>query len=158
MLFVSKLSISRLLPVLIGLGLSLLSQMSVAETKHTFDATKTVGKLQRDTLFPVNLPNNRWQQFEAHGFSQPACGVIYQLDRPAWLSPKRKRPNGMPLGGIDTGCIDLEKNGTFGYSCIFNSHVPRSGQINQPFLGLSVGDDTWLLADVVDKHVSIVGW
>ena len=140
-------------------GLIFLSaELGLAQDKHTFDATERVGLLQGDTLFPANLAHNQWLQFAAHGFSEPACGVIYKLDRPAWLSPKRQRPNGMPLGGIDTGCIDLEKNGTFGYSCIFNSHVPRSGQKNQPFLGLSVGEDTWLLADVEDKHVSIVGW
>lgn len=143
--------------VIVCISFMLIGQ-NIAETQHTFDATETISKSDYYSLFPTNLPKNKWQQFNAHGFTKQACGVIYKLDRPAWLTPKRKRPNGMPLGGIDTGCIDLEKNGTFGYSCIFNSHVPRSPQKNQPFLGLSVGNDTWLLADVEDKHVSIIGW
>lgn len=113
---------------------------------------------ENGAFFPNNLPKNQWLRFNARGFTQPVCGVVYKLDRPPWLAPKRKRPNGMPLGGLATGCIDLEKNGTFGYSSIFNSHVPRSPPKNQPFLGISVGNNTWLLADVEDKHVSVAGW
>jgi uncharacterized protein (DUF608 family) len=109
-------------------------------------------------LFPADVPRNEWVQFGAEGFSEPACAVLYQLDHPAWLSRRRLRPNGMPLGGIDTGCIDLEKNGTFGYTTVFNSHVPRRGPLNLPYLGLSVGNRVWILADVDSRHVSSIGW
>ncbi|MBI2842646.1 MAG: hypothetical protein HYX78_04535 [Armatimonadetes bacterium] len=62
-----------------------------------------------------------------------------------------KVTNGMALGGIDTGCIDLETNGLLGYCTIFNTHVPRRGPINLPILGLSVGGKTWVLCDKSPK-------
>jgi uncharacterized protein (DUF608 family) len=91
------------------------------------------------SLFPTNLPDSQWVQFPAAGFSRPVTGVIYRKAQPA--------TNGMPLGGIDTGCIDLETSGLFGYCTIFNSHVPRRGPLNLPFLGLSVGGQTWVMCD-----------
>jgi uncharacterized protein (DUF608 family) len=90
-------------------------------------------------LFPTNLPGSKWVQFSAAGFSHPVTGVIYRKSQPA--------TNGMPLGGVDTGCIDLETSGLWGYSTIFNSHVPRRGPLNLPFLGLSVGGQTWVMCD-----------
>ena len=89
------------------------------------------------SLFPRNLPSKEWVQFEAEGFSKPACGVIYDKDAQV--------TNGMALGGVDTGCIDLESSGLLGYCTLFNSHVPRRGQINLPVFGLSVGGRTWAL-------------
>jgi len=110
-------------------------------------------------IFPTDLPSNEWRQFEAAGFQQPACGVIYRFERPDWLTRyfHQKRTNGMPLGGVDTGCIDLEKNGVLGYMTIFNSHVPRRGPLDLPFLGVSSGDSTWILADLDKYHVSSIG-
>jgi hypothetical protein len=68
--------------------------------------------------------------------AQPVCGVIYRL--------KDQVTNGMPLGAVDTGCLDLESNGTFGYSTIFNSIAPRGGAtLRTPVLALSVGGKTW---------------
>ena len=55
--------------------------------------------------------------------------------------------NGVALGGLDTGCLDLETSGLWGYSTLFNSHVPRSGPHNEPVLGLSVGGRTWVLCN-----------
>ena len=95
------------------------------------------------SLFPTNLPTARWAEFPAEGFSKPACGVIYRLDQPA--------TDGMPLGGVDTGCLDLETSGLLGYCTIFNTHVPRRGPLNLPFLGLSVGGRTWVLCDKKPK-------
>ena len=91
------------------------------------------------SLFPTDLPGSKWVQFSAAGFSHPVTGVIYRKAQPA--------TNGMPLGGVDTGCIDLETSGLWGYSTIFNSHVPRRGPLNLPFLGLSVGGQTWVMCD-----------
>jgi uncharacterized protein (DUF608 family) len=65
-------------------------------------------------------------------------GVIYHADKPA--------TNGMPLGGIDTGCLDLETTGLLGYVTIFNSLAPRRGPLNVPFLGLQVEGRTYVLA------------
>jgi uncharacterized protein (DUF608 family) len=53
----------------------------------------------------------------------------------------------MPLGGIDTGCIDLETSGLWGYCTLFNTHVPRRGPLNLPFLGVNLNGQTWVLCD-----------
>ena len=92
-----------------------------------------------NSLFPVDLPGRKWHQFKAAGFEKEVCGVIYRYDNPPVC--------GMPLGGIDTGCLDLETSGLLGYASIFNSHVPRRGPINLPFLGMSTGGRTWVLCD-----------
>ena len=52
---------------------------------------------------------------------------------------------GAPIGAVDTGALDIEAGGTFGYSSIFNDLSPLGGPVNQPFLGLSVGGQTWVL-------------
>lgn len=91
------------------------------------------------TLFPTNLPGSEWVRFRAEGFPKPVCGVIYRLEQPA--------SNGLPLGSVDTGCIDLETSGLWGYSTIFNTHVPRMGPLNLPFLGIHVGGASWVLCD-----------
>ena len=88
-------------------------------------------------LFQTDLPGNQWLEFKAEGFSEPVSGVIYRLDRPTCC--------GMPLGGIDTGCIDLETNGLWGYSTIFNTIAPRRGPLNLPVLGMSVDGQCWVL-------------
>ena len=95
------------------------------------------------TLFPTNVEGKAWITFPAEGFSQPACGVVYRL--------KDEVSCGMPLGGIDTGCIDLETSGLLGFCTIFNTHVPRRGPINLPILGLSTGGKTWVLCDKQPK-------
>ena len=73
------------------------------------------------------------------GFAQPVTG--------SRLSPNDRVVNGVALGGLDTGCLDLETSGLWGYSTLFNSHVPRSGPHNEPVLGLSVGGRTWTMCD-----------
>ena len=82
--------------------------------------------------FPTAVEGKSWLSFPAAGFSQPACGVVYRM--------KDDVSCGMPLGGIDTGCIDLETSGLLGFCTIFNTHVPRRGPINLPILGLSSGE------------------
>ena len=95
-------------------------------------------------LFPTDVREMEWLEFPADGFSTDACGVIHRRSTPA--------SNGMPLGSVDTGCIDLETDGTFGYCTVFNSHVPRRGPLNLPLLGLGVRDErigwveTWVLS------------
>jgi len=90
-------------------------------------------------LFPTDLPGKQWVTFRADGFSRPVCGVIYHRGDTV--------TNGMALGGVDTGCIDLETSGLLGYCTIFNRHVPRRGPINLPILGMSVGGKAWVLCD-----------
>lgn len=101
------------------------------------------------TLFPTSLPGKEWIHFDAAGFSKAACGVVYRTGDSV--------TNGMALGGIDTGCLDLDPSGLLGYSTIFNSHVPRRGPINEPILGLSVGGKTWVLCKPDVRAPSYVG-
>ena len=90
------------------------------------------------TLFPTDVSGKQWARFRAAGFSQPACGIIYRRDDVV--------PNGMPLGGVATGCIDLQTDGTFGYCTLFNSGVPTRGPLQTGYLGVSVaGGPCWVL-------------
>jgi uncharacterized protein (DUF608 family) len=99
--------------------------------------------MRLEGLFPTDLPGPEPIQFPAAGFSRTACGVIYRLED--------QLTNGMPLGGVDTGCLDVENTGLLGYCTLFNTHVPRRGPINLPFIGLSVGGKTWVLCDPKPK-------
>ena len=118
--------------------------MSNQDTSDFFhDSGRVRHHAENQRIFPIDLPVNKWIQFDAEGFSEPACGVIYH----AYANRKfQDQPtHGMPIGTIDTGCIDIELDGTFGYSTIFNTHVPRR-TLNLPFLGISVGERTWVLS------------
>jgi uncharacterized protein (DUF608 family) len=121
-----------------------------------------------NTLFPTNLPERQWSQFKALGFTGQVCGTIYNSNR--------KPECGVPLGGIGTGCLDLEADGTFGYCTAFSRvwghgdgedgsriyrdrnvgpdgvivdlNDPTRGPIKAPFLGLAVEDKVWILTTV----------
>jgi uncharacterized protein (DUF608 family) len=88
-------------------------------------------------LFPSNLLHGDWREFAAEGFSSPVIGVIHRREYPALC--------GVPLGGIGTGFLNLDTSGLFGLCSIFNSHTPRRGAMNWPFLGLSLNGQTWVL-------------
>ena len=88
-------------------------------------------------FFPANILHSKWQPFPAKGFSKPVTGVVYR---------GRPQPTcGVPLGGIDTGCLDIETTGMLGYNSIFNHLVNPRLLVNMPFLGLSVGGKTCVL-------------
>lgn len=93
---------------------------------------------EASTLFPTTLPSKEWIHFTADGFSEPACGVIYRAADTV--------VDGLAVGGIDTGCLDIETSGLWGYCTIFNTLTPRRGPLNTPILGLSVNGETWVLA------------
>jgi len=97
----------------------------------------TTASAAGDVLFPANLPVQEYASFKAEGYSGPVAGMIYDAFHPA--------TNGVPLGGIDTGCLDLETNGTLGICTLFNSLVPRRGPLRVPFLGIAVGRRAWTL-------------
>lgn len=99
-------------------------------------------------LFPDDLPTREWTTYEAAGYQTPVAGMVF--------TPEHAPTNGMPLGGIDTGCIDLEADGTLGLCTIFNSHVPRRGPLGEPFLGLSVDNRTWILT--TRRPATLVPW
>ncbi|MBI4585613.1 MAG: hypothetical protein HY717_16485 [Planctomycetes bacterium] len=88
-------------------------------------------------LFPTELPSLQWTTFAAAGFSQPAAGILFKTGQAPCC--------GVALGGIGTGCIRLDADGTFGYGNLFQNY-PRQPKLCQPFLGLSVGGRTWVLA------------
>jgi uncharacterized protein (DUF608 family) len=95
-------------------------------------------------LFAPPPGQRGWAEFRAAGYSAPVCGVVHRL--------KDQVTNGMPLGAVDTGCLDLESNGTLGYNTIFNSIVPRGGApLRTPVLALSVGGKTWASGGALSK-------
>ena len=89
-------------------------------------------------LFPLDTPAKQWTHFDAHGYSRPVCGVIYRLGDQV--------PHGMPLGGVATGCIDVDTDGTFGFCTLFNSGVPTRGPLQYGFLGISSAGRSWILS------------
>ena len=101
-----------------------------------------------EKLFPSDLPALEWVQFEAARFSEPVAGVIYRTDQPPCC--------GVPLGGISTGCVDVDARGVYGFTSIFNPgsphpvkddwRMPRKLPTCQPILGLAIGGKTWVLA------------
>ncbi len=90
-----------------------------------------------ETLFPAEVPTGEWAEFAAQGFARPVTGVVY--------GQANHVSNGMPVGGVDTGCLDLETDGLLGYCTLFNSHVPRRGRLGLPYLGLALGERVWVL-------------
>ncbi len=94
-----------------------------------------------DRLFPIHLSSLEWLKFPAEGFSKPVCGIIHHAGESLC---------GLPLGGIGTGCMDINTDGTFGRASIFNSFVPPR-EINQPFLALSIGGKVWALSTIPVK-------
>ncbi len=94
-------------------------------------AAETTGR-----LFPAGLPELKWTEFKARGFSQPVTGVIFRKAHPTCC--------GVALGGISTGALDIETSGVLGFNTIFLG-FPRKVQLFLPFLGLAVGGKTWVL-------------
>lgn len=84
-----------------------------------------------------------WSEFQAAGYQRKVAGVIF--DR------RDRIENGLPLGAIDTGRLDINTDGTFGYCTIFNSICPQRGPLRTPFLGLTAGEQVWLLTDPRDS-------
>jgi len=98
-------------------------------------------------LFPQGLPELAWTEFSASGFAAPVSGVIYHPSKPPCC--------GAPVGGISTGCLDINVDGVYGYSSIFNPvspcpigkglRMPRKMPSYQPLLGLSIEGRTHVL-------------
>lgn len=108
--------------------------LAAAESLDTEIHARQAGQI----LFPALAPHKRWTRFAAAGMAQPACGIIYTKADPV--------EHGMPLGGIATGALDVNTDGTFGYCNLFNSGVPTRGPMGYSFLGLSSGGRTWILS------------
>jgi len=86
-------------------------------------------------LFSPDANELEWLTFSADGFKEPVCGIIYRAGESSC---------GVPLGGIGTGCIDLDTDGTFGRCSIFNSFTPPR-VLDMPFLALALDGKTIVL-------------
>lgn len=108
------------------------------------DGTLATAGPSAGRIFPAHLLHASWQQFSLAGYDAPVTGVIYR---------GHPRPTcGMPLGGLDTGCVDIEPNGLLGYATLFNQLTNPRLLYNAPFLAISVNGETTLLAtDTVGK-------
>lgn len=96
-------------------------------------------------LIPENLPEAQWIQFDGCGISEHVSGVVYRTGEEPCC--------GVPLGGISTGCIDIDARGVYGYSTVFHPssgnqqrRMPRKLPRVEPILALAVGDEVWVLA------------
>jgi len=127
---------------------------SFARVGSSSARTPVPGSKEFGRLFPANLPDAKWQEFQASGYSNPVTGIIYRNKPIGWAyALERPRPvSGVPLGGIDTGGLYLEGYGTFGYSSIFNNYVPPGGPLNTPFLGIGFGGQTRVLTTGQTKN------
>jgi len=72
------------------------------------------------------------------GYALPVTGFFHSNENPA--------DNGMAFGGIGTGCMDIESDGTIGFMSVFNSLSPRRGPVNMPMFGVSAGTESYLLS------------
>ncbi|MDO8685137.1 MAG: GH116 family glycosyl-hydrolase, partial [Clostridiales bacterium] len=118
---------------------------SAAEVKVLLKATVAeVKKLKvNGRMFPADLPEAVWETFKTEGYAKPVTGIIYRN------TPHP--PSGVPMGGIGTGSLDIDTAGTLGYTSIFNHNTPVGGPLNTPFVGLSVGEQTWVLTTCKTK-------
>lgn len=110
-------------------------------------------------LFDFDRPANEWIEFEAEGFDNAVTGVIYRSATPV---------RGIPLGGIGTGYMHLGPDGLLDRGTAFNSFLPPGGSAgfsvsrkdfpsyDQPFLGLTTDNGTWILA--LPRNHSVKGW
>ena len=93
------------------------------------------------------------------GFTNPVTGIVYNRATAPCC--------GMPLGGVATGCIDVDTRGVWGYSSLFNgwddfyyfrARIPRMIPRPEPIFGLSMGENTWALATEEFIGGGPVGW
>jgi len=89
------------------------------------------------SLIPAAVPILEWVQFYSEGYSWPVSGIIFDDRHPTCC--------GLGLGGISTGSLELDVNGTIGFDTLFQGY-PKKLQRHSPFLGISINGKTWVLA------------
>jgi uncharacterized protein (DUF608 family) len=104
------------------------------------------------TLFDTTLPERAWSLIPTEGFDAPVPGALFRASR--------KPCCGVPLGGVGTGCVDIDAAGAWGYNSMFNGYtfnpdsmrIPRVAPTLWPMLGLAVDGQVWVLAaqEIVD--------
>ena len=88
--------------------------------------------------FDTSVEHGNWQRFACEGYSQTVAGIVFEpADSPCC---------GVPVGGVGTGCLDIEAGSVIGFDTIFNQY-PRLPQRNLPFLGVAIDGKTHVLAD-----------
>jgi uncharacterized protein (DUF608 family) len=98
----------------------------------------TVAPAEDGRYFPAGILHASWQKFPVSGYEMSVTGVVFR---------GRPQPScGMPLGGLDTGCLDIDANGMLGYATIFNHLINPRLLYNVPFLGVSVDGKACLLS------------
>ncbi|MDE0186143.1 MAG: GH116 family glycosyl hydrolase [Candidatus Poribacteria bacterium] len=136
--------------------------------------SSTVGNPHHHELFPTDLPERQWQTFDAQGYAQPVVGVIYRngggVPYTGFSNPEVTashiahwpliRECGVPLGGIGTGYVTLRLDGRLGGWSLYNNlanpdtgaklnwwttPVPQTRNVDLPFLGLALGDKSYVL-------------
>ena len=105
-----------------------------------------------NTLFDTAAPVREWSLIGVKGFAAPVPGVLFR--------GSRKPCCGVPVGGLATGCVDIDAAGAWGYNSMFNGYtfnpdsmrIPRVAPTLWPMLGLAVDGQVWVLAtkEIVD--------
>src|SRR4051812_36501980 len=84
----------------------LLTAFATGEARDILANGSPVAAELSGRYFPGGILHASWQEFAVQGYKHPITGVVYRGN---------PRPTcGMPLGGLDTGCIDIEPNGLLG--------------------------------------------
>jgi non-lysosomal glucosylceramidase len=102
--------------------------MTTMQEVRRFALTVGAALATSAALAALPEPADEVRQFPAEGFAGRAVGVVYDA---ATIK------QGVPLGGIGTGYVDLNPDGTLGLCSIFNQFVPTR-KLNVPFLGIVV--------------------
>lgn len=92
-----------------------------------YNVVDLMKEIEPHRLFPSNLPSRQFIRFRAEGFTKPVAGVIFRGG---------EAYKGVPLGGIGTGHIDLNSDGTLGDCTVFNTFKPRR-KLSTPFLAFT---------------------
>jgi hypothetical protein len=100
-----------------ALGVSSLigwSKPRAAGTEHL----REEGRAQHQ-LFPTSLDQRRWLRFPVAGFSDPVSGVIFRGSNPPCC--------GLGVGGLDTGCMDVDVRGVYAAGACSDASCRSSG-------------------------------
>ena len=104
------------------------------------------------TLFDISLPERTWTTLHVEGFDSPIPGALFRASNTPCC--------GLPLGGVGTGCVDVDAAGVWGYNSMFNGfsfspdytfksdgvRMPRVAPTLWPMFGLAVEGQVWVLA------------
>lgn len=109
-------------------------------------------KNTKGILFPEDVPLKQWLEFPTHDFPQPVAGIIFGAGDVSC---------GVPLGGLGTGCVDLNPDGLLGRCSLFNSFAPPR-ELDFPLLALAAAGRTWALSTRtlpgLDRPVAMSYW